>query len=90
MPEFLAWYLNQAPAQQFIEENARGSYVTAISRKDLSEMGIPLPPLDVQRQIADIQDLTGQESDLLERLRTARIELANRAVWKLVKRTDKH
>jgi restriction endonuclease S subunit len=51
-PEFLNWYLNQRPAQQYFERSAQGSDVRSVRREDLAAMEIPTPPPKQQTSIA--------------------------------------
>jgi len=61
MPAYLAWYINQQPAQKFLQESAKGSYIPSISKAALSEMRIPVPPQEVQRKIVRLQALAQDE-----------------------------
>ena len=57
LPAYLAWYINQSPAQLFLQARSRGSYIPAISKMALSDLDIPLPSLALQRKIVSIQSL---------------------------------
>lgn len=70
LPAYLAWWLNQEPAQRHLEQNAQSStLVRNIARSALENMPImvPLPPR--QRQITDVAFAMEQEESLLQQLR---------------------
>lgn len=50
LPVYLAWYINQQPAQRYLEEHSMGSNVRVVTKEALSRMPIQLPPLEVQRR----------------------------------------
>ena len=67
-PGYLAWALNRPAAHAFYAVTARGTALPAIGAKELAMIPIPLPPLDVQRRIADIWRLADEQSRLEHRL----------------------
>ncbi|WP_367344487.1 restriction endonuclease subunit S [Methanomethylovorans sp.] len=54
-PKYLFYYLYSEIGQRYILNDFRGATVGGISRNFI-DMPIPLPPLEVQRQIADVLD----------------------------------
>jgi len=64
LPEYLAWSMNQSDFQESIRPYVRGSHMPMISRTDVEDLRIPLPPLDVQRQILKLNELLGEERRL--------------------------
>lgn len=70
-PAYVAWYLNTAPAQAHIHRCAVGATIRSVSKSCLSSLPVPIPPLDVQHQIAEAVRLAAQEralaADLLDR-----------------------
>lgn len=67
-PGFIAWALNRPAAHAFYAVTARGTSLPAIGAKELSMIPIPLPPLDVQRRIAEVWRLADEERRLSTRL----------------------
>ncbi len=53
LPEFIAWQLNQAPAQRYFNKEAEGSVAKSIRRASLEQTPISLP--DIQRQKTILQ-----------------------------------
>jgi len=75
---YLAWYLNQSPAQAEIGKLRTGAGTPLVQREGFQNIEVALPPLDVQREIAALGVLLARERDLRERLSdaTARANLA--------------
>jgi len=66
LPDYLAWWLNQAPAQEFIQLNRSGSSLPFLSVSALSRLEVPIPPIEVQRKIGELELLRKKEADLLD------------------------
>ena len=70
LPAYLAWWLNQEPAQRHLEQNAQSStLVRNIARPVLEATPVMLPPLSRQEQIAGLANAMQREEELLHRLR---------------------
>jgi hypothetical protein len=77
VPEYLAWWINRDEIQEKLAKEARGSYIPSVSKETFALLEIPLPPLEIQTCIAQVQRLLRQERDLvshLEYFRTQQIE----------------
>ncbi|NHN89472.1 restriction endonuclease subunit S domain-containing protein [Acetobacter conturbans] len=69
LPAYLAWWLNQEPAQRHLEQNAQSStLVRNIGRPVLESVPVVLPSLHQQHQIAGLASAMQQEEALLRRL----------------------
>ena len=68
---YLAWYLDQQPAQAAIDKMRTGAGTPIVQRKVFKQLQVVVPPLVVQRQIADLADLLAQEKTLGQRLTEA-------------------
>lgn len=90
MPEFLAWYINQRPAQQYLAENAAGSNVQIITRPVLERLQIELPALETQRKIVHVYKLSLREQDLLAEIAERRARLVKEALLKKVTNSTTH
>jgi len=76
LPQYLAWYINSAPAQQFIQSLARrGTYMPVVPKSALEKLPIDVPPLRVQKTIVELDNLTKKERSLLQELEERRAEL---------------
>lgn len=67
-PDFLAWQLNQKPAQNYFKRMAVGSALPNIRRRALDNLNIALPPLDQQKLIANIWKAGREEERAMQNL----------------------
>jgi restriction endonuclease S subunit len=75
-PDYLCWYLNQAPVERYlIQHSGRGVHMPVVRRAVLENIQVPLPSIDIQRKIADMNALMLKEMDLLQQLSRKRKEL---------------
>lgn len=77
VPAYLAWFLNQSTSQAFFESHQRGSVVKMIPKGFFETIIIHLPPLNVQRAIANLQRLQIQENQTMRQLTMLREKLIN-------------
>jgi len=76
LPAYLAWWLNQGPAQRHLEQQAQSStLVRNIARPVLEATPVVLPPLPRQEQIAELANAMQREEELLQRLRQTNQQL---------------
>ena len=68
LPAYLAWYLNEGPAQRYLEQSAEGSVVTSIRRQILEALPLPIPNLERQQVIVNLADAVRREKQLTEQL----------------------
>jgi len=69
---YLAWFINQLPAQQQLAQGATGTTVRTINKPVLMDLEVKLPPLRVQRKIAELAALDRIERNLVDRLANLR------------------
>ncbi len=72
LPEYLAWYINQRPAQRYIEEHSTGTSVSLINMEALKLLPIRVLPLASQRRIIKIHQLGLREKELVEAIQDCR------------------
>ena len=65
LPEFIAWQINQKPAQASLQQAATGSYILNITRAAIEGMPIAIPPLEVQHAIVELANAARRERDLI-------------------------
>jgi hypothetical protein len=75
IPAFLAWLLNQECAQTFMRINNSGTTIPMITLDMLRALPVRLPPLAVQRHVAELNALVEHERNLMAQLTTARRNL---------------
>jgi Type I restriction modification DNA specificity domain len=71
-PAYLAWYINQTPAQRYLEENATGSNVRIVTKEVLGRLPVVVPPLARQMKIADVYRLSLRERQLSAQIQEKR------------------
>jgi hypothetical protein len=67
-PRFLAWQLNQKPAQDYLHRNATGDHIRNIRRGVLEDLTIAVPPIDKQMSIVAFWQAAQKERSLLNSL----------------------
>ena len=68
LPRFLAWQINQEPAQQYLRKSAEGTQILNIRRKVLEDMPIVLPSLHKQETISQLDRMWQREKQVLQAL----------------------
>lgn len=82
LPEYIAWWLNHPRSQaRFTDELARGSNVPFVAKADLERFAVSAPPLRVQQQIVEIEQLRARHEALSRRIDTLWNEYAVTATW---------
>ena len=90
VPEYLAWSINQPAAQRHFDECARGTGMRMIPIGCLSSLEIPVPDLETQRAIAEVDQLSAREHDLVIRLADSRRQLTAFALHERANRHPSH
>lgn len=67
LPEYLAWFLNQAPIQRHFDQIAEGSITRNLRKRVLEETPVALPPLDRQKTIVGLAETIKQEQCIVEK-----------------------
>jgi hypothetical protein len=69
LPKYLWWYLNQSPVEEYLKRlSGRSVHMPVVKRAVLESIDIPLPPIKVQKSVADINALMVKEQDLYKKL----------------------
>ena len=77
LPEYLCWFINQSSAQAFLHSRATGTAMTVIGKAALDDLQVPLPPLETQKQIVSLADLSNKEQKLMRELAAKKEKLVN-------------
>lgn len=76
VPEYLCWYLNQDPVEQYLKRNSgKGVHMPVVRRVVLENVDIPLPPVDTQQAIAALATLQRREQELVRQVESKRKKL---------------
>lgn len=85
-PGYLCWYMNQAPVERYlVRHSGRGVHMPVVRRAVLENIQVPLPSVDTQRKIADMNTLLLKEMDLLQQLGRKRKQLIAAACLQAVR-----
>jgi hypothetical protein len=68
LPEFLAWQINQRPAQEYLAASATGSHVLNLTRPALEALPIAIPTLQQQRLAVEFSECAAAEGAALKQL----------------------
>ena len=68
LPEFLAWQLNQTPAQSYFRQHAEGSAQLHIRRAELEALQLTVPSMAEQRKVVELANSARSEALILENL----------------------
>lgn len=68
LPAFLAWQLNQPPAQRYLRQSAEGSHQLSIRRSMLEKTLIRIPPIDRQHAAVALERVAYAERDAMQAL----------------------
>jgi len=72
---YLTWYINQTPAQRYLESTLEGTNQRNIKRSSLLDLDVILPPLQQQQLIGKLYKLGQKEQQLLLNLREKKQQL---------------
>ncbi len=65
LAEFLAWQINQEPAQRYLAQNAAGTDQRSIRRAVLEALPVVVPPLPTQQTMLELARAARREHDVL-------------------------
>lgn len=68
LPSYLAWYMNQRPAQSYFQRSATGTNILNIRREVVEQLMIPVPSSSEQEAIVGFTDLARIEREALRGL----------------------
>lgn len=85
VPEYLVWYINQKEAQNYLNEKKAGTYVPNLNKQDVMELPIKVPPLEIQKAIAQTAVLLNKEIEILDKIKNNRKELIQNQLINLIK-----
>lgn len=67
LPDYLSYYLNSTAGQQRLIEITAGAHIRSLSRKSLAALPVPIPPVDKQQTIVDLQRNMQEQQRILDR-----------------------
>jgi len=81
---YLAHYLNSTPVKKALEREIKGTTIPMIKTKDLENIDIVLPPVDVQNKTVALMKLSAREIELLEKLKEEKGHFSQAVLDKIV------
>jgi hypothetical protein len=85
LPPYLCWYLNQPPVERYlVRQSGRGVHMPVVRRSVLEKLDIPVPNLEIQKKIVEMEALRRQEEYLINRLAEKRKQLITASCLKLI------
>jgi len=85
LPAFLSWYLNQKPAQDYIKSQSKGTFISSINIKQISEIDVPMPAIETQEKIIEIDSLRKKEKELINVISNKKDILIENILYKKIK-----
>lgn len=71
-PQYLNWFINQAPAQKYLASHSRGTAQQMVSIEALEALEIVVPSVERQRAVVEVAELAAQEQKLVREIAEAR------------------
>jgi hypothetical protein len=68
LPEYLNWFISQAPAQAYLTSHAKGTAQKMISKESLDGLEVDVPSLERQKVIVALASLGEKEQQLMKKL----------------------
>ena len=84
LAEFLAWYINQPPAQRYLDSHSVGTNIRHMSIKRLGDLPIEVPDMKTQQLIVNLCRLRRRERGIVEQIQKLRNSLINAAMLKTI------
>ena len=86
LPEYLAWYINQTPAQEYLHNIARrGTHMPLVTMSAFKGLTIEVPDMVIQHRIVELNRLMEKEKKLLTELQKKRLFLINAISLRAIK-----
>lgn len=82
-PEYVCWLLNHPTIQQWFHRS--GTNIQLITKSALLDVAIPVPPIETQLQLIELQRIWQKEDELINRLQKNRHQLELGILQKLLK-----
>lgn len=84
-PKYLTLYLNSSDGQNQLSQITSGAYIQNITRSNLENMSIPIPPLREQEHLVSLSENFANQDKLLARKREINQNIINDILRKLTR-----
>ncbi len=82
--EYLFWFLNEPDVIEGLLKIVGGTSIPTLSKKDLENFEIMVPPKEIQKRITDLNEALREVVDLRNRLTQRKIEEYRSQYWRLI------
>ena len=83
MPEYLNWFISQAPAQAYLTSHAKGTAQKMISKETLDGLEVDVPNLEQQKAIVVLASLGEKEQQIMKKLAERRHQFISTQLTRL-------
>jgi restriction endonuclease S subunit len=91
LPEYLAWFIKQAPAQAYLHNIARrGTHMPMVPKSAFEDMPVNIPDIKTQKTIIELDNLLVKERSLLNQLQEKRTQFIKTVCLNAVKKKEKN
>jgi len=89
LPEYLAWYINQKPAQDYIQKYSSGTVMNYINRKNLENLEISIPDIATQKKVIALYKLNLHEQEMVLHIQALKNTVINQTLLNKVNKSNK-
>ena len=89
LPEYVTWYINQKPAQQYLARTSAGTGIRYVNRANLRGLEIVVPDLVTQKKVVKLHTLNQREKHLLTEIQKKRQKLIDAVMLNAIKSRKK-
>ena len=77
VPQYLAWWINQLPAQRYLTEASQFASISLVTKSVLSSLEVEVPSIKTQKLICKTNMLVQKEAMFRNKIAERRIQLAD-------------
>lgn len=85
LPEYVCGFLNLPTTQQLLNAQSKGTSIVSLSKTDIKELEVPLPPLERQRACIALTRLHRREQALYKAIAERRRQITDYKLTKIYK-----
>jgi len=87
--KYLAWWINQTPAQEYFRYHRSGSAIPLITVSNLLKLEVNIPPPEIQKQIIELDGLLEKEKKLTQLYLEKKLKLIEGICMLSIKKKEK-
>lgn len=86
LSEYLCWYINQKPAQDYLTQYSAGTNIKHINKKIISDLPVEIPSIEIQKKVVFLYNLGQQEKGLIAQILHKKDQLLQAQLLQVIKR----